>query len=205
MTLSRLSTRLLYLTFKLWIPPPNSPMTASKLLTSLPNPVPLIVPPKSPMTSTEPSTSLSNPISLCPPSPTPQTSPYESLEPNLNISEVSLLIRTARKPGNKIALKQVKALFKNAEKTVRKKLAPTQIYIMDNWDSHSARSRRSSTFSLRSTADPPSRADHTVVCFIVIPPKDIRRCIDLWHRFHLQRPLAGMDLHPEPPEYSPRA
>ena len=85
----------------------------------------------------------------------PPTTIYESLEPNLNISQVSLLIRSAREPNNKIALKKVKALFKKAARTVRKKLTPEQVYILDNWDSHSSRSRRSSTFSLRSTTYPP--------------------------------------------------
>jgi len=82
---------------------------------------------------------------------------YESLEPNLNISQVSLLMRSAREPNNKIALKKVKALFRKAARTVRKKLTPEQVYILDNWDSHSLRSCRSSTFSLRSTIYPPSQ------------------------------------------------
>jgi hypothetical protein len=91
----------------------------------------------------------------------PPTTIYESLEPNLNISQVSLLIRSAREPNNKIALKKVKALFKKAARTVRKKLTPEQVYILDNWDSHSSRSRRSSTFSLRSTIYPPSQPTHS--------------------------------------------
>jgi len=95
---------------------------------------------------------------LAVPPHTSQTSIYGTLEPNCNKSEVSLLMRAAHKRSNPIAFRQVKALFKKAVRTKPKQRTPAQIYVLDNWDNHSARSRRSSTFSLHSTADPPSQA-----------------------------------------------
>jgi hypothetical protein len=82
---------------------------------------------------------------------------YESPESNLNISQVSLLIRSAQIPGNESALNQIKTFFRTALRTAPKKQTPEQRYALAVLDSASVRSRRSSTFSLPSIVYPPSQ------------------------------------------------